>query len=98
MAQSVGSLMLRGDLTLLMLVLFHLIGCGSVKELTSEPQGPWTRAELSDAKQTSSLADVNRFIAELKSQGAPITVSTLGTSAGGLEIPLVVLADPPCLD
>ncbi|HIO66134.1 MAG TPA: hypothetical protein EYN40_05500 [Planctomycetes bacterium] len=75
-----------------------LLGCQTMNDLTSQPEGPWTRAESSDASQTSSLADVKQFISELKSQGAPITVSTLGTSAGGLEIPMVVLADPPCSD
>ena len=80
------------------LSLVLLVGCGPVRDLTSQPEGPWTRAESSDANQTSSLADVKQFISELKSQGAPITVSTLGASAGGLEIPMVVLADPPCSD
>ena len=80
------------------LSLVLLVGCGPVRNLTSQPEGPWTRAESSDASQTSSLVDVKQFIAELKSQGAPITISTLGTSAGGLEIPMVVLADPPCSD
>lgn len=84
--------MLRSLILLLLLVL----GCQTINDFTSQPEGPWTRAELTDAKQTSSLADVNAFIAELKKQGAPIVVSTLGKSAGGRDIPLVVLSDPPC--
>ena len=80
MAQSIQKLMIRSLLLLLLLVL----GCQTINDLTSQPKGPWTRAELTDAKQTSSLADVNAFIAELKKQGAPIVVSTLGKSAGGV--------------
>ena len=80
----------------LLLLVLLISGCGPVKDISSNSQGPWTRAELTDAKQTSSLADVNAFISELKRQGAPLVVSTLGQSAGGHDIPMVVLADPPC--
>jgi len=52
--------MLRG----VCLSLVFLLGCGPVRDLTSKPEGPWTRAESSDASQTSSLADVKQFIAE----------------------------------
>ena len=80
----------------ILLLVFFVAGCGPVKDLASNSEGPWTRAELTEAKQTSSLADVNAFLGDLKQQGAPIQISTLGKSAGGREIPLVVLADPPC--
>lgn len=92
MAQSSKKLKIAQVLLSILLV----SGCGPVKEVSQQSQGPWTRAELTDAQQTSSLENVNAFIRALKDQGAPITVSTLGKSAGGLEIPLVVLADPPC--
>ncbi len=92
MAQSVKKLRSPALLVLVLIV----SSCGPVKDLTSSPQGPWTRAELTDAQQTSSLDDVNAFIRALKDQGAPITVSTLGQSEGGHDIPMVVLADPPC--
>ncbi len=79
------------------LILLLLLSTTGLSTLPAQ-NDPETRAELSGATATSSLADVNQFIQKLQEQGAPITVSTLGTSSGGLEIPMVVLADPPCSD
>ncbi|MDE2127699.1 MAG: succinylglutamate desuccinylase/aspartoacylase family protein [Armatimonadetes bacterium] len=56
---------------------------------------PLTRAESSGYTRTSSWADVNAFLKALQLQHAPITVQTIGKSAKGKAIPLVVVSQPP---
>ncbi len=71
--------------------------------LTSAPalavdseEGPslLTRPERTEYSETSTLNDVNEFLQQLVERGAPIDLETLGISAGGREIPLVICANP----
>jgi hypothetical protein len=55
---------------------------------------PLTRAERSNFTETSSLADVRVFLDSLVALGADMTVLSLGTSAGGHDIPMVVASRP----
>jgi len=57
---------------------------------TDPVAGPRTRAEATDCRETSTLADVEAFLSELARTGAPLVRSNLGRSAGGRALPLVV--------
>jgi len=57
-------------------------------------RGPRTRAERYDYRETSTYADVRRFVDSLAALGAPVQVGSIGRSAGGREIPYVVAARP----
>jgi hypothetical protein len=56
--------------------------------------GPLTRAERTGYAETSRYADVVAFVDSLKASGAPITVTTLGTSPQGRVLPLVIASRP----
>jgi hypothetical protein len=56
--------------------------------------GPRTRAERSGYTETSSHADVVAFLDSLQARGAPIHLDTLGFSAEGRAIPLVIASRP----
>ena len=60
--------------------------------------GPLTRAERSGFKETSTYADVIRFLNELKATGAPIDIRFSGTSTEGKKIPMVIAARPMVKD
>ena len=55
---------------------------------------PLTKAEASDYAATSLYADVMGFIQELQQQSMRLRVETLGTSAEGRKIPLVIIGNP----
>ena len=55
---------------------------------------PLTKAESSDYKSTSLYADVMSFIQKLQQQSIRMRVETLGTSAEGRKIPLLVIGNP----
>lgn len=57
-------------------------------------QGPFTKAESSHFQETSSYADVVKFLDELKASGAPIDIRYSGTSFEGKKIPMVIAARP----
>jgi hypothetical protein len=61
---------------------------------TSLRDGMTTRAEASTFTETSSLADVEKFFAELDQRGAPISHGSIGKSFEGRDIPYVVAARP----
>ena len=64
-------------------------------ETSKDAEGwPVTRAERSDYRETSDGKDVNAFLETLKAKGAPIELSRLAKSAGGLEIPLAIVSAP----
>ncbi len=70
-------------------------GDGDGEARPRRPRMPRTRAETTEYAETSTLADVEEFLAALQRAGAPWTVTTLGTSTLGRDIPLVIAADPP---
>ncbi len=55
---------------------------------------PRTRAELSGFAETSSYADVVRFVDSLAALGAPIRPGLMGATAGGRQIPVVIASRP----
>ena len=59
-------------------------------------QSPWpqTRAERSQFKETSTYADVVKFIEDLQRVGAPISVKWMGKSTEGRQIPLIIASRP----
>jgi hypothetical protein len=70
----------------------------------TDPQGqkpsndngwPQTRAEQTDYRETSHYEDVLRFLEDLQTKGAPISVQFIGVSTQGRKIPLVIAARPP---
>ena len=67
--------------------------------LSSQTQvRPLTKAEASGFKQTSSYADVMKFLGDLKASGAPIEIRYSGTSFEGKKIPMVIAARPMVKD
>ena len=55
---------------------------------------PKTRAERSNFTETSTHADVMAFIDSLKAVSKDVHVATFGRSAGGRDIPMVILSRP----
>jgi len=55
---------------------------------------PLTRAESTDYAATSRYADVMAFIRDLQREGSGLRVETLGISADGHAIPLLIIGDP----
>lgn len=55
---------------------------------------PKTRAERSNFSETSTHADVLAFIDSLRAASKDVHVATLGRSAAGREIPMVILSRP----
>ncbi|MEI8281084.1 MAG: M14 family zinc carboxypeptidase [Armatimonadota bacterium] len=60
--------------------------------------GPLTKAESSGFKETSTYADVVKFLDELKATGAPIDIRSSGVSTEGKKIPMVIAARPMVKD
>lgn len=58
------------------------------------PNGPLSKAESSGFKETSSYADVVKFLADLKATGAPIEIRSSGKSTEGKVIPMVIASRP----
>ncbi|GIV03139.1 MAG: hypothetical protein KatS3mg015_1969 [Fimbriimonadales bacterium] len=71
-----------------------LLGLTLALAQVSSPQYPLTKAEASNYRQTSTLEDVMSFVRTLQQLGAPIRVETVGKSAEGRDIPLIVCAQP----
>ena len=57
-------------------------------------RGPRTRAERYDYRETSTYADVQRFIDSLAALGAPVHVGSIGRSTARRAIPFVVASRP----
>jgi len=55
---------------------------------------PLTRAEASGFTETSTYADVMTFIETLRLQSSDVYVTSLGKSAQGKDLPLVILSRP----
>ena len=56
---------------------------------------PQTVAEKSDYQATSRHADVVAFSEALAKRWLTVRLQTMGTSAEGRKLPLLILADPP---
>jgi len=73
--------------------------CHGVNEHEQEPGDkdgwPQTLAERTDYAQTSHYEDVLRYLENLQTKGAPISIEFIGTSTQGRKIPLVVASRPP---
>ncbi len=70
-----------------------LTTCGALA-VARVAAGQQTRAERTDARETSSYADVLGFLDSLQRAGAGIHVGTLGTSPEGKRIPYVIASRP----
>jgi zinc carboxypeptidase len=55
---------------------------------------PHTTAERTNYAATSSNADVGAFLDSLARSGAPIAISSMGTTALGNPLPFVIVSDP----
>lgn len=55
---------------------------------------PLTTAEASGYTATSRHAHIIEFVTELQRQSPLIRVEIMGTSAGGLSLPLIIIGDP----
>ncbi|MEQ1801178.1 MAG: M14 family metallopeptidase [Gammaproteobacteria bacterium] len=75
---------------LILLLALPAVGAGPL----SAADLPLTRAEASNYTATSSHAEVMTFIRELQQRSSRVRVESLGTSTGGLPIPLLVIGDP----
>ena len=53
-----------------------------------------TRAELTNYEETSSSADVQKFISGLAASSPLVHTESFGTTEEGRELPLVVISDP----
>jgi hypothetical protein len=80
-------------LTALLLIL--AFAAAPLAAQTAPDNGPLTAAEASQYKSTSLYKDVMDFIHALQARSPFIRVETLGRTAEGRDIPLLVLADPP---
>ena len=58
------------------------------------PVAPFTRAERTQYAETSTYDDVRAVLASLAAQGAPIVLDTLGRTAEGRLLPLVIASRP----
>lgn len=76
------------------IVLAALLGSGA-SALAPAQETPRTVPERTAYERTSTLAEVNAFLDSLQTGGAPIRVGSMGRTAEGRPIPLVVVADPP---
>ena len=54
-----------------------------------------TKAEATEYKATSRHDDVRAFIDELVKRSPLVRVETIGRTAGGFDIPALIVADPP---
>ena len=59
------------------------------------PEALFSRAERTQYEETSLHADVMDFVTSLDRASDRVTLETMGHSAAGKAIPLVILADPP---
>jgi hypothetical protein len=54
-----------------------------------------TKAEAAEFKATSRYVDVLAFVDELQKRSPLVRVETIGRTAGGFDIPALIVADPP---
>jgi len=74
--------------------LFCLVILTSFYAFSTQQEKPLTIAEASEYKATSLYADVMDFIQQLQKQTLRMRVETLGVSAEGRKIPLLIFGNP----
>jgi len=80
--------------SVLIFSLLSLVIAISSSAFTGRQEKPLTKAEASDYAATSLYTDVADFIQKLQKLSHRIRVETLGISAEGRKIPLLVIGDP----
>ncbi len=78
----------------LSVLLFCLVIVTSFYAFSYQQEKPLTKAEASEYTATSLYADVMDFIQTLQKQSMRIRVETLGISAEGRKIPLLIIGNP----
>jgi hypothetical protein len=78
----------------LLVLSIGLTYCSSVLAFSNQQEKPLTKAEASEYKATSLYADVMDFIQRLQKKSLRIRVETLGVSAEGRKIPLLIIGNP----
>jgi hypothetical protein len=79
---------------LLLVLSIGLMYCSSVLAFSNQKEKPLTKAEASEYKATSLYADVMDFIQKLQNKSLRMRVETLGVSAEGRKIPLLIFGNP----
>lgn len=75
--------------------LVMLAACGGGHTNTPSPAAlPKSRAQLTNYTETSTYADVVKFLDSLHTLGVPMVRTNLGTSPEGRAIPMVILSRP----
>ncbi len=80
---------MRRVLSFLMILFFAGLSLSQAQDVR-----PLTKAESSEYKATSLHSDVLEFVQALQKSSLRLRVETLGTSAEGRTIPLLVIGDP----
>ena len=62
--------------------------------LLQAPVWPETKAERTQFKETSTYADVVRFLHDLQRCGAPVSIKWMGNSTENRPMPLVIASRP----
>ena len=81
----------RSELSVL---LFCLVILTSLPAFSDQQDKPLTMAEASKFTATSRYTDVMDFVRELQRRSLRLRVETLGMSAEGRKIPLLVIGNP----
>jgi hypothetical protein len=81
----------RTILSAFIFCLFFLTACLSS---FAEQEGPLTKAEATEFRATSLYADVMDFIQKLQQKSLHLRLETLGMSAEGRKIPLLIIGNP----
>jgi hypothetical protein len=71
-----------------------LIALSATPAAAQRPPLPRTVAERTGYRATATTADVGAFLDSLEDAGAPISISTMGTSAAGKPIYFVIASNP----
>ena len=69
--------------------------CALSQATIAADQPLMTKAEAADYKATSRFADVRAFIDGLVKRSPLVRVESIGRTAGGFDIPALIVADPP---
>ncbi len=75
-------------------VIFAIVLMTAAVSSAASQETPVTKAEATEYKATSRYSDVIHFIEALQQQSLKLRVETLGISAEGRKIPLLVIGDP----